>query len=343
MNRIRTYFRQKPRLLIVLFVAFDVLVAFAIAITFLLASSFSDEKDDAYLYINEGEPSASVEQHLAAQTSTTKLWMVRNLCTHYRPGRYQTGGGISTLQVIRNLRNGHQDPVRLTIPIVRTKADLAAHLAKLLAPTAQDFEVLLNDTAVCSRYGLDTCTIMTLFIPNTYEVFWNSTPEGLLERMNKESNAFWTASRRTKVQQIGLSPAEVITLASIVEQETAYDPEKPAVAGMYLNRLRQGMKLQADPTVKYAVGDFSIRRVLNTHLRSTSPYNTYRYEGLPPGPICIPSVASIEAVLNYEHHDYIFMCAKEDFSGRHNFATNDVEHMANARRYAEALDKRGIK
>lgn len=338
----KTYL-QNPRIRYTLIGLSGIVVAAIIALSCIFCTTFNNTDGEAYIYIKEGDSTTTTLNQLEEHTSGVKMWAVRSLCSHFRPGKYQIGDGNSTLQVIRNLRNGHQEPVRLTIPIVRTKADLARHLATLLCADAEDFETLLNDTALCSRYGLDTCTILTLFVPNTYEVYWNTTPVALIERMDKESKAFWTPQRKAKADAAGLSCTEVITLASIVEQETAYNPEKPAVAGMYLNRLHRGMKLQADPTVKYAVGDFGIRRVLNTHLRSTSPYNTYRYEGLPPGPICIPSVASIEAVLDYQHHDYIFMCAKEDFSGRHNFATTDVEHMANARRYAEALDKRGIK
>ena len=200
-----------------------------------------------------------------------------------------------------------------------------------------------TDKALLGELGADTATAAALFVPNTYEVYWNIAPADLLRRMKKEFDAFWTADRRALAAQMELSPFEVATLASIVEKESANAAERPAIAGMYLNRLRQGMKLQADPTVKFALGNFGLRRILHEHLTVDNPYNTYRYEGLPPGPICIPSPGAIDAVLHYARHSYLYMCAKEDFSGTHNFAVTYEEHLANARRYAEALDRRGIK
>ena len=176
-----------------------------------------------------------------------------------------------------------------------------------------------------------------------YELYWTLQPKALLERMNKEAQKFWNDKRVLEAKQLGLTPDEVMTVASIVEQETAYNPEKPMVAGMYLNRLNQKMPLQADPTVKFALGDFALRRILHEHLRVNSPYNTYKVKGLPPGPICIPSVESINAVLHRANHNYLYMCAKEDFSGSHNFATTYAEHQKNATKYAAALNARGIR
>ena len=186
-------------------------------------------------------------------------------------------------------------------------------------------------------------TAIALFIPNTYYCYWDITPNEILWKMKKAYQNFWTKQRKADAEALGLTPNEVMTLASIVEQETAYEPERNAVAGMYLNRLRQGMKLQADPTVKYALNDFSIKRIMHHHLTVESPYNTYRVEGLPPGPICIPSESSVEAVLHPAEHSYIYMCASPDFSGKHCVATTYEEHMKNARNYAEALDQRNIK
>lgn len=182
-----------------------------------------------------------------------------------------------------------------------------------------------------------------MFIPNTYEVYWDMNVEKLLKRMDKEHKAFWNQSRLAKAEEIGLSPLEVSILASIVEEETAVNDEKPTVAGLYINRLKRGIPLQADPTVKFAVGDFTLKRILHKHLETDSPYNTYKVAGLPPGPIRMPSIIGLNSVLNYQKHDYIYMCAKEDFSGRHNFATNLAQHNANARRYQNALNRRGIK
>ena len=180
-----------------------------------------------------------------------------------------------------------------------------------------------------------------MFIPNTYQFYWNTSAEKFIERMAEEFKSFWTQDRLQKANDLGFKQSEVITLASIVEQETQKDDEKARVAGVYINRLNKGIKLQADPTVIYAIGDFSIRRVLYSHLEYDSPYNTYKYVGLPPGPICIPSITSIDAVLNYEEHSYLYFCAREDFSGYHNFARTLAQHNANARKYQQALRLNG--
>jgi len=221
-------------------------------------------------------------------------------------------------------------------------------MAALLAPHLMIDSVAianaLKDTVLCHQLGYDTATVVALFVPNTYEVYWNISAEALLQRMKKENDAFWNAQgRKEKAAALGLTPVEVATLASIVDEETAANAEKPTIAGLYLNRLRQGMLLQADPTVKFALGDFTLRRILNRHLEVDNPYNTYLYPGLPPGPIRVPSVVGIDAVLNHQQHDYLYMCAKEDFSGTHNFAHTLQEHLRNAARYAAALNQRGIK
>ncbi len=206
-----------------------------------------------------------------------------------------------------------------------------------------DIITRLRDSTTCSRYGYDTLTIACMIIPDTYETYWNISPDRLLDRLQSSSQAFWTVARRGQAQELGLSPVEVATLASIVDEETANDAEKPTIAGLYYNRLRRGMLLQADPTVIFANNAWGTRRVYRKDLSVDSPYNTYRYPGLPPGPIRIPSTAGLDAVLNLEHHDYLFMCAKEDFSGTHNFATTFAQHQQNAARYVQALNERGIK
>lgn len=262
---------------------------------------------------------------------------------HIKPGRYEVGNSTSVLQVYRNLRNGKQAPVRLTIPVLRTNHDLAAFLGKNFQASTEDFEAVLQDSALLATFQKTPATAVCLFVPNTYELYWTLQPKALLERMNKEAQKFWNDKRVLEAKQLGLTPDEVMTVASIVEQETAYNPEKPMVAGMYLNRLNQKMPLQADPTVKFALGDFALRRILHEHLRVNSSYNTYKVKGLPPGPICIPSVESINAVLHRANHNYLYMCAKEDFSGSHNFATTYAEHQKNAAKYAAALNARGIR
>jgi UPF0755 protein len=182
-----------------------------------------------------------------------------------------------------------------------------------------------------------------MFIPDTYEFYWTTSAEEFADRMKSEYDKFWNGERKIKAEEIKLSPAEVTTLASIVQAETAKKEEQKRIAGLYMNRLKRGQLLQADPTVKYAVGDFSLKRILNVHLQTESPYNTYKYAGLPPGPINFPETTSIDAVLNFEHHNYLYMCAKEDFSGYHNFAVTLDEHNRNAAKYRAALDRNNIK
>lgn len=201
----------------------------------------------------------------------------------------------------------------------------------------------LTDSTTCAKYGYTPETMLCMFIPNTYEVYWNTPVDKFLDKMDAESKKFWNFERKQKAEAMGFTEEEVITLASIVDEETANDAEKPMVAGMYYNRLKANMPLQADPTIKFAMKNFDIRRIYHNMLSVNSPYNTYKNTGLPPGPIRIPTVAGIDAVLNHVHHNYLYMCAKEDFSGTHNFAETYSEHLENATKYSEALNKRGIK
>ncbi len=326
-----------------------VLVLLSLCGYWLFFSSFSSDRGHSYIYIDTDDTSDSVTAKLRTAASPRQMVgytlgrMAMLSGGKVRPGRYETGDGVSTFSLLRNLRNGRQAPVSLVIPHARTLDDLAARLSRQLAADSAELATAFRDTALCHSLGCDTATLICLFIPNTYEVYWTISPKALLQRMYKESKAFWTPERQRQAASAGLSEHEVITLASIVDQETANDGEKPMVAGMYLNRLHQGMKLQADPTVKFALHDFTLKRILHEHLAADSPYNTYRTTGLPPGPICIPAMSSIMAVLNYAHHEYIYMCAKEDFSGTHNFAKTYDEHLRNAARYAAALNARGIK
>jgi UPF0755 protein len=262
---------------------------------------------------------------------------------HPRTGRYRVLPEMTCLQLYRLLRNGTQEPTHIVVPTARTMGKLAAVLGQSLMVDSAEIASVLTDSTYLAEHGYSKATIPALFIPNTYEVYWDISVDKLVERMERENNRFWTAERKAKAQACGLTHEQVATLASIVDEETANNGEKPMIAGLYLNRLRLGMLLQADPTVKFAVGDFSLRRILNKHLKVESPYNTYLVEGLPPGPIRIASIAGLEAVLNHAEHNYLYMCAKEDFSGTHNFATTLSEHYRNARRYVKALNDRGIK
>ena len=314
----------------------------------LFFSSFSSAKEEVMVRVDRDDNCDSIQAKLERVASPRQMLGFRILSgvvgmKKVRPGCSIAGGGISTLALFRNIRGGRQTPVKLTIPNVRTLGDLAARLSLQLELDSAQLASAFSDEALCQEFGYDTTTIGCMFIPNTYEVFWNISAKDLMARLHKESNAFWTSKRKAEAKAAGLTPNEVIIMASIVDQETANSEEKPMVAGMYLNRLHQGMKLQADPTVKFALKQIALKRILHEHLSLDSPYNTYRHEGLPPGPIAIPALSSIEAVLHFAHHDYIYLCAKEDFSGTHNFAKTYEEHLANARKYAEALNERGIK
>lgn len=259
-----------------------------------------------------------------------------------RSGRYELKSGMNNFQLVRILRSGRQTPVRLTFNNIRTKEQLAARLGTELMADSTSILKLLNDTVFLSKYNVNPNTAISLFIPNTYEVFWNINAKDLFERMDKEYTKFWTPERKAKAATIPLTPTEVSTLASIVEEETNNKTDRPKVAGLYINRLKAGMTLQADPTVKFAVGDFSLKRILIKHILKISPYNTYRNHGLPPGPIRVATESGIDAVLNYTHHNYVYMCASETLNGEHKFAATWEEHQINAKKYQAELNKRQI-
>lgn len=260
-----------------------------------------------------------------------------------KTGRYAIKPTDNMRYLHRRLSLGYQTPVNLTIGSVRTMDRIARNASRQLMIDSTEIIGLLNDTAYLNTIGYTQQTIPALFIPNTYEVYWNISAEDFMKRMIKEHKVFWNEERIKKAKSIGLTPEEVATLASIVEEETAVNAEKPVVAGLYINRLKRGMLLQADPTIKFSLQDFGLKRILFKHLDVNSPYNTYKHAGLPPGPIRIPSIQGLESVLNHAHHNYLYMCAKEDFSGTHNFAVTSTQHAANARRYQQALNRRNIK
>lgn len=259
-----------------------------------------------------------------------------------KPGLYQIDPKMSNLQLVRMLRSGQQTPVRVTFNTIRTKEDLAEKISANLEVSKEQFLELLQDSVYIRKYGVEEETVMSLFIPNTYEFWWDTSAEELFERMHKEYQIFWTDARKQKAQDLGLSQQEVSTLASIVQAESQKSDERPKIAGVYLNRLRIGMPLQADPTLVFAAGDFSIKRLTAKQMAIDSPYNTYKYPGLPPGPINLPDINSLDAVLNFQKHSYLYFCAKEDFSGYHSFAVGYDEHLNNARRYQRALNAANI-
>ena len=259
-----------------------------------------------------------------------------------KPGRYIFQKGKNTNEIVNMLRGGLQKPVDVTFNNVRFKEDLAGKVSKYIQADSLSILNLFYDEKKIQELGFTTETFRAMFIPNTYEFYWTTTAKEFETRMHSEYQKFWNETRVKKAEAINLSPVEVIILASVVQAETAKNQELKTIAGLYINRLKRGQMLQADPTVKFAVGDFSIKRVLNKHLEIESPYNTYKYAGLPPGPINFPEVSSIDAVLDYEKHNYIYMCAKEDFSGFHNFAATLKQHNINAEKYRNALNENRI-
>lgn len=301
-----------------------------------------------YVYVDRDDTLDSVYRKIQQTGNPHHLtgfrWMARYRsyaqCIH--TGRYAIHPDESVYQVFTRLYRGHQEPVDLVIGGVRTLGRLAQNVGRQLMIDSTEIATLLNDTGFVHRLGYDAFTLPALFIPNTYQVYWNISVEEFFKRMQKEHRRFWNDHRRSQAASMHMTPEEVCTLASIVEEETNNQAEKPVVAGLYINRLHANMPLQADPTVKFALRDAGVRRITNADLNIDSPYNTYRHTGLPPGPIRIASPAGIDAVLNYTRHNYLYMCAKEDFSGTHNFAANYRDHLRNARKYWHALNRRNI-
>lgn len=323
-------------------------VILILSLYYIFFSPVTSGNENGYIYIDNDDNIDSVYMKINDITTIPKILGFKTLAvlTSYpdniRTGRYETGKGAGIFTIFRKMRSGIQESVSLTIPCVRTTDRLAGALADKLMIDSLSLYEALTDTATCTKYGYTPETIICMFIPNTYDVYWNTSIERFLDKMNSESKKFWNFERSKKAEAMNLSKEQVITLASIVDEETADDNEKPMIAGMYFNRLKAGMPLQADPTVKFALKDFKLKRIYHNMLNVKSPYNTYKNIGLPPGPIRIPTVAGIDAVLNRVHHDYMYMCAKEDFSGTHNFAKTYEEHLLNADKYSKALNNRGI-
>lgn len=341
--------KQKPANKIVKWISYAIIVVILYFAYILFAPNiFPQEGEKAFLCIPDNSSFNDVTGLLEKDAKVLNVSSFKQVATllHYgakiRSGRYELKKGMTNFQLVRILRSGRQTPVRLTFNNIRTKQQLAARLGTELMADSTSILKLLNDTAFLAHYNLNPNTAISLFIPNTYEVFWNMNARQLFERMNKEYTKFWTDERKTKAAAIPLSPVEVSTLASIVEEETNNRNDRPMVAGLYINRMKAGMPLQADPTLKFAVGDFSLKRIGIKQILFISPYNTYRNHGLPPGPIRVASENGIDAVLNYTHHNYIYMCASETLNGEHKFATNWAEHQANAKKYQQKLNELNI-
>ena len=306
------------------------------------------DQESRYIYIPPGATFKDLQNLLHTENYVNDLVAFSFLARlmdydeYIKPGRYLLEQDMSNRDAIRYLRSGQQVPVNITFNNIRFLNDLPPKICANIYLDPERFQMDLNDSTVWEKYGFNGYTFISMFIPNTYQVFWTITSGELLDRMSYEYNRFWNDDRKAKADSIGLSPVEVSTLASIVQAECKMQDEAPIVAGLYINRLKKGYPLQADPTVVYANGDFTINRVLNKHKELDSPFNTYKYRGLPPGPINAPDIRYMDAVLNYEDHNYLYMCAREDFSGYHNFASNLQAHLINARKYQRALNREGI-
>ncbi len=314
----------------------------------LFALNIRVQKNSKVILIPTG---SSYDQVLVTLNSTLNIkdpgvldWVARekNYPALIKPGRYVISSDMSYVNLINLLRSGSQKPVKITFNNVRTINQLAGKIGDQIEADSVSLLNFLSDESNFKPDGFKKEDIISIFIPNTYELYWNTNAKGLFTRMLKEYNMFWNKQRIEKAKEKGLNPKEVAILASIIDDEVAKPDEKPRIAGVYLNRLKRGIPLQSCPTIKFALNDFTITRVLKKYLLVDSPYNTYKHNGFPPGPIGCPSVDGLEAVLNAEKHDYLFFAAKADFSGYHNFSRTLAEHNRYALLYQKELDKRKI-
>lgn len=307
---------------------------------------FPYEGDRVRLYIPREATEATVKDSLHVRLGSFgdkvyRIWSAQDGSSAMAHGSYVVETGEAALAVSRALRSGRQTPLKVSFNNIRTLDALAGRIAARMELDADDFMAACD--SILPEKGFKKAEYLAAFLPDTYEFYWTTPATDVVRRLSGVRDDFWTESRRAKAAGLGLTPVRVATLASIVEEETAKSDERGKVARLYLNRLSKGMLLQADPTVKFAVGDFALRRILSRHLAIESPYNTYKYSGLPPGPIRLPERRTLEAVLDAPMHPYVYMCAKEDFSGYHNFAVDYASHLENARRYQRELNRRGIK
>lgn len=304
--------------------------------------------ENKYFYIRTGENFASVRNNLGEQGIVPGLkwfdWTSRLVgFKQVKPGRYEIRNGMSLLDLVRMLRNGKHSPVNFVITKIRTKETLASRIGRAFECDSTRMIEFLNNPDSLRAYNLDTNTVMAAAMPYTYTIRWNSNAGKIFEQFYTAYKIFWTDERKEKAKSLGLTPEQVSTLASIIDEETNAESDKPNVASVYLNRMAKGMPLQADPTVKFAMKNFGLKRILKAHLETDSPYNTYRNKGLPPGPICTPDLKTIDAVLNSPKTDYIYFVASSAFDGTHIFTSNYNDHLKYARIYQQELNKRNIR
>ncbi len=308
----------------------------------------SSNNDETIIHVTENYTLDSVADNLERLTNFSHPALFKHFASlkHYNPakkiGRYNIAN-LSIEQIVNKLRIGEQDAIDFTFISTRDIGDIIQYASQnLYSVDSIKMDSLLRDTQIVNGLGFTKETLPALFIPNTYKIYWTTNEISLLAKMKQEYQKFWNNERLAKAERIALTPIQVATLASIIDEESSYVPEYRRIAGVYINRLKKGMKLEADPTLKFANNDFEAKRVLDKHKLIDSPYNTYKYAGLPPGPIRVPSLQAIDAVLNAENHDFIFFCANSDFSGTHIFAKTLREHNVNASKYRKALQQRKI-
>ena len=313
-----------------------------------MPSVYIQNETDKYFFISTGSTYEDVirdlkkEKLLSDEKGFEWLAKKKNYAANIHPGRYRIEKNMTSNELLNMLRAGTQAPMMVTFNNIRTLEDLAGVIGRQLEADSAEFIKVFRDDKLIDSYSFNKETFPSMFIPDSYEFYWNTSPKRFVERMSDEYIAFWANGRLAKSQELGLSPVEVSTLASIVDQESLHNDENRRIAGVFINRIKAGIPLQSDPTIIFAWKDFSMRRVLNKHKEISSPYNTYFHRGLPPGPISVPSVRAIDAVLDYEKHTYLYFCAKDDFSGYHNFAKTLSQHNENARLYQKALNRRKI-
>jgi UPF0755 protein len=307
------------------------------------ATAFKQEVK--YLYIPSDHPTkekvlALIEKDSIVKNPSVFSWMAdrRDYWTNIKPGKYKISSGDNLLRIISILRNGKQEPVNLTILKFRTREALAGAMGRKLEADSATFLAFMNNADSLKAYGVDTNTVMTMVFPNTYTHFWNTAPKKVFNKFYDEYKVIWNDERKKKAAAKNLTPASAYILASIIEEETNDKTDKPQMASVYMNRMNTGMRLGADPTVKFALRDFELKRIYEKHLAVESPYNTYRVYGLPPGPICTPSLETLDAVLNAPTTNYLYFVAKADFSGSHVFTATYNEHLKYAKEYQQALN-----
>lgn len=341
--------RRKRRVRKTLCILLLSILVILILVGSMLFMPIGKKRAKGYAYITKSTTTEEVAAQLEEEVSLSSKWIFSRyaqligLQKHLRPGRYAVRGGMSYYRLLKKLAYEGQDPVTIVFSSVRTQEQLVEKLTAPLALSAEELQSLLSDPAFCASKGFDTNTIRCIFLPNSFQVYWNISAKDLVEKFYNYYQSFWNDQRKKLAQSENLTPIEISIIASIVEEESNKTNEYSRIAGLYINRLQKGMLLQADPTVKYAVGDFTIKRITSKHTTIDSPYNTYKVKGLPPGPIRFPQEKTLDAVLHYEKHPYLYMCAKSDLSGYHDFATSYTQHLANAYRYQAKLDTIGIK